>query len=180
MTGCQTILGTCVNCFDFTCEYCGQEAPHELYLDENGCLCKEHRFKTDHGYIDVKFVKMKSKTDSQSSQEQSKMKDKGWCIKEIYESGGEGFDGGGVICFSESKAKLFEYIESTYLFSDSPEVLAFDKRLENEECDVPFPQYINLPKKEALETLKKGDGVTVYVHYNICTAYMTIEECPFV
>jgi len=108
------------------------------------------------------------------------MKGKGWCIKEIYQSGGEGFDGGNVICFSKSKTKLFEYIASTYLFLDSPEVLAFDKRLETEECDIPFPQYINLPKKEALENLKKGEGVTVYISYDICTADLTIEECPFV
>lgn len=57
MTGCQTRDGIYMDCFEFKCDYCGGNAPLEFYLDENGCFCEKHRFKTDeYGYIDIKFI----------------------------------------------------------------------------------------------------------------------------
>ena len=105
----------------------------------------------------------------------------GYYIKEIYSSGGEGYDGGAAICFSKSKKKLLKYIGRTYLFKDSPEVTNWfsSENLTEEEQNSP-PQYIEMARKEALKTLKKGKSVTVSICGNMCTADMTIEECPCV
>ena len=58
MAGCQTTQGICNICFEYKCDYCGGKAPKEFYLDEDGCFCKQHRFKHDsQGYVIIKFVK---------------------------------------------------------------------------------------------------------------------------
>jgi hypothetical protein len=102
----------------------------------------------------------------------------GWCITEIYSSGGEGYDGATTICFSESREKLLKYIETEYLFNDSPEILDF---FNNDEEDVDgHPQYIDLTKKEALKMLEKDQSVTVIIQKGLCQAQMMIESCSFV
>ena len=99
-----------------------------------------------------------------------------WVIKEIYSSVGEGYDGASAVCCSNDKAKLFEYIEKKYFFTDSSEVVLFFAGDGAED----FPQHIDCTRKEAMTKLKKGKSVTVNIYGNMAHAILSIEKCEFV